>query len=296
MHAWADCCPIMHAGKDTQLCGPCNTAADCGPLGSHIILPEQLGGLDKGHVLYAHYPTVCHQRSCVPVQVPAKDGFCRGLHAAHEAAEQSRLAAAAHKQQQAAQAGFSLSKLAQRLTGHLTTQQATAKPQPARRQLQDNNDAPRRFSFAPAPGPSSHYERRGGEAAAQQPSAEAATASTQQGQQQASLVGGSISNQNVAYDRFGNPYVKLQPTTPLQSAASSQQAQGSYIDSGSSTSPPPQVQQQQAPQRQAAPVSSGAVTNPNNQTTGQQQQGAQGVWPVQEHIGCRTVLLQILVD
>ena len=106
------------AGKEAQLCSPCQTSADCGRIGSHTTLPDVVGGLPKGHILAAHFPTVCHHRSCVPLQVPAKDSFCRELKAAQRTHELV--------QQQEAQHGPHIStlaklahKLAEPVTAHL---------------------------------------------------------------------------------------------------------------------------------------------------------------------------------
>ncbi len=245
---------MLSAGKDTQLCAPCRTSEDCGPLGAHLTLPQALGGLDKGHILYAHYPTVCHQRACVPHQVPAKDGFCRALHSANEAAEQERVAAAAARQQQQ-EAGFSLSRLAQKLYGRGAGGKAGAAAQPARRQLQERTQQ-QRPDFAPAPGPSSRSDRPSNRASAQPSDGNDNQQQQQQQQQHQGLVGGPVSTQNTVYDRFGNPYVRVTPPTTLSAPASSGAQQQSSSPSGSSSSGASTSQQQQ-PSRDAgtAPTS-----------------------------------------
>ena len=136
----ADKC-LLTAGKDAQLCSPCQTSADCGPIGSHTTLPNIIGGLPKGHILAAHFPTVCHHRSCVPLQVPAKDNFCRELSEALRNEEQQR-------QQQAEQGAhsFTLSKLAHSLAApvkaHLGGRKAFASRPGARRLTQESSPQP----------------------------------------------------------------------------------------------------------------------------------------------------------
>lgn len=116
------------AGKDAQLCSPCQSSADCGHIGSHTTLPDIVGGLPKGHILAAHFPTVCHHRSCVPLQVPSKDSFCRELEEALHNHEQA-------KKQEAEQQpphNFSLSKFAHKVAEPLKSHLSGRKASPAR--------------------------------------------------------------------------------------------------------------------------------------------------------------------
>lgn len=120
------------AGRDAQLCSPCQTSADCGRIGSHTTLPDTVGGLPKGHILAAHFPTVCHHRACVPLQVPDKDAFCKELKATLASHEQ--------QQQQTAQKpahsfvlGNFVQKAAEPLMARLGGRKATPARPPVRR-------------------------------------------------------------------------------------------------------------------------------------------------------------------
>ena len=132
---------VLAAGKDAQLCSPCQTSAECGRIGSHTTLPNVVGGLPKGHILAAHFPTVCHHRSCVPLQVPSKDSFCKEL---KEALQSEEL-----QQQQQTDTGshsFTLSKLAHSLAEpvkkQLSGRKAFSSRPAARRLTQDVSPSP----------------------------------------------------------------------------------------------------------------------------------------------------------
>lgn len=230
------------AGKETQLCAPCETSADCGPLGAHTTLPDVLGGLPKGHILSAHYPTVCHHRACVPLQVPSKDGFCRAL---REAQQQTQHAAQhAHEQQQQHQPGFSLSSLAQKLYRPVSAQfggRKAAQPSIPRRQLAGS---------APAPAPSNQTSSQPRGTPAQPQGAAVSSGQPARSGNGAALVGGGQLSQSNGGNGLRGVYqtytpaapqrLSTQESVPTTSAASNP----SLIDAGSAPDVTSNAQQQ----------------------------------------------------
>jgi hypothetical protein len=241
-------CNCCAAGKETQLCAPCETSADCGPLGSYTDLPDVLGGLPKGHILSAHYPTVCHHRACVPLQVPSKDGFCRALRDAQQhTAKPTHKQLPAHEQQQR-QPAFSLSSLAQKIYRPVAGQLSSKKAQQTvpRRQLSERQ--PRVYN-ALAPAPS--YQRQQQQGAAAQPQGAVNSAQpAESGAGSAPLVGGGQLSQNVGNGaRFGSQgYQVYTPASPQrlssQEATATAANNPSLVDAGTSSDVASNAQQQ----------------------------------------------------
>ena len=231
------CCA---AGKETQLCAPCETSADCGPLGAHTTLPDVLGGLPKGHILSAHYPTVCHHRACVPLQVPSKDGFCRAL---REAQQQTQ-----HTAQQHHQPDFSLSSLAQKLYRPVSAKfggRKAAQPSVPRRQL-----AGQQVSYAPAPAPSNYTSSQPRGTAAQAQGAAVSSAQAARSNNGAALVGGGQLSQSSGGNGLRGVYQTYTPAAPQKLStqeavpANSAAANPSLIDAGSAPDVTANAQQQ----------------------------------------------------
>ena len=211
-------------------------------------MQQALGGLQAGHILYAHFPTVCHQRSCVPLQVPAKDGFCRALRAAEEATQHS-----AQQRKAEQRAGFSLGRLAERLYKPVAAGTAkmlkSASAVPARRQLAETSTQPH-LSFAPGPAPANYtYTPRAGREA----SSSAQPQQTQQQPQQGLVANGQLS-QNQGGVRYG-PYATASRPTTLASSGGAQ-AEPSLLDSSDVASSAQQ-------QLRSAPATPAAIAAPS---------------------------------
>lgn len=239
--------PPCAAGKESQLCAHCETSADCGPLGAHATLPDVIGGLPKGHILAAHYPTVCHHRSCVPLQVPNKDGFCRELREAghlqlltEETKPQQQQQHSTEQQRQQQQPVFSLTRFTKKLYKPVAeasaAQPATKRSGTGRRLAQTP-----RINYAPAPASSYNYTQQGsssGAAAQPQGSAAAATnhpASPSNG----GLIGGQLSQNAGVQGSRGNlvyqgSVAQAQPQHTLGTAPTAN-ANPSLVDTSSVT-------------------------------------------------------------